>query len=459
MERHRHRLAEEFRRRGVLTAREAADALGVSQPTVSRTLAGLRADQLLRIGRGRATRYAVRRAVRGSGSTWPLYEIETGGRAGLVGYIHALEGGAWFLEQQEPWDSLRGSEFDDGLYPGLPWFLQDLRPQGFLGRSFAHRYASELGAPRDPRRWDDDDVALSMVRFGHDLPGSFVLGGDAFAAAQATTDGEVAVGLDGRAAIYSNNADAALAGEWPGSSAAGEQPKFTATIVGADDSVEHTIVKFSGAGGRPEDGRWADLLAAEHVANSVLRDDGIPCAKTNVVDFRGRRFLESVRFDRLGRRGRRGLVSLEALDAAFFGDIDTPWPAAAARLLSDGWISDEDAERLSLLWWFGGLIGNTDMHYGNVSLFLRSERPLELAPTYDMVPMMYRPDVEGMLPLAPLTASPPLPEVLPLWGRAAALAERFWSRMSSSNQISASFRDVAAANAEEVSQCRTRFAD
>ena len=68
--------------------------------------------------------------------------------------------------------------------------------------------------------------------------------------------------------------------------------------------------------------------------------------------------------------GRRGLVSLFALDAAFFGRMDTPWTLAADRLVHRGWLTEQDAEQMSLLWWFGVMIGNTDMHYGNISLFL-----------------------------------------------------------------------------------------
>jgi hypothetical protein len=30
--------------------------------------------------------------------------------------------------------------------PGLSWFLDDQRPQGFLGRAFARRVAEDIGA-------------------------------------------------------------------------------------------------------------------------------------------------------------------------------------------------------------------------------------------------------------------------------------------------------------------------
>ncbi|MEI7436005.1 MAG: type II toxin-antitoxin system HipA family toxin YjjJ, partial [bacterium] len=433
-------------------ALRAAGALGVSQPTVSRSISALSAQRVLRVGRGKAARYALRRSISGLGSTWPLYTIAADGGAGLVGRIHALEAGQWYVEQDEPWDTLRGTEFRDGLYPGLPWFVHELRPQGFLGRCFARRYAQQLGAPLDPSRWNDEAVVTALVRFGEDLPGAFAIGDAMLAAIQMRrmeTPGTFGHAI--RCTDYPAQADAILAGEWPGSSAAGEQPKFTACIHDSAQAVRHVIVKFSGGAGRPENRRWADLLVAEHMANTVLSAHGIPCAATTVIEAGGRVFLESTRFDRVGAHGRRGLTSLEALDAAFFGRIDTPWTDAAERLRADGWIPDEDAERLSVLWWFGTLIGNTDMHYGNASLFLEPRLPLSLAPLYDMVPMHYRPGVEGQFSNEPLRPPPPPPEALTPWTRAAVLAEQFWSRLSETVLASASFRHIAEQNAGVVS--------
>lgn len=112
---------------------------------------------------------------------------------------------------------------------------------------------------------------------------------------------------------------------------------------------------------------------------------------------------------------------------------------------------------MKLLWWFGALIGNTDMHYGNVSLFLERRRPLSLAPSYDMLPMLYRPDVEGGLPERPFTPPPPPPEALPVWVPASAMAEAFWTRMAVAHAVSKSFRRIAAKNAEQIALYRRQF--
>ena len=263
-------IEREFRSRGAITSKELASVLGVSQPTISRLLDRFEKGRILQMGQGRRSRYALARNLSTLGSSWPLYEIDQDGRAQAMGQLHALAGRHWCLQQDTPWESLRGSDFQDGLYPGLPWFLDDLRPQGFLGRVFARTYGLTLGLPADPRDWQSDDVLLSLIRQGQDLPGSFVLGNAMLAIVQArmlASTGE-AISAANRFAVYPKRADSILGGEWSGSSAGGEQPKFTALVCDEEGTARHVLVKFSGRAGRSEDKRWGDLLAAEHTAKT-----------------------------------------------------------------------------------------------------------------------------------------------------------------------------------------------
>jgi hypothetical protein len=116
------RLEHEFQHQGAITAKDLASFLGVSQPTVSRLLARDEGRRILHLGRGRRSRYAATRDVFNLGSSWPLYEIDREGRAQSLGQLHALMGRQWCLQQSTPWESLRGRDFQDGLYPGFPWF-------------------------------------------------------------------------------------------------------------------------------------------------------------------------------------------------------------------------------------------------------------------------------------------------------------------------------------------------
>lgn len=434
--------------RGILTPREMQALIGGSAATLSRMLAGAHTDRILRFGKTRATRYALKRNVRGMGSDWPLYRIAPKGDADVLGHLHALSGGRWLLQQESQWHTLCGGSFTEGIFPGLPWFLQDLRPRGFLGRLLAKRYSDEIGVPSDPRSWSDDDILVFLLTHGCDLPGNLVLGRRSLEAAQRhDSDEQDLIADSDRSRIYPQLADAMMTGAPPGSSAAGEQPKFTARVRRANGRIDSVIVKFCGAKGRPEDHRWRDLLIAEHVANAVLAETGVATATTTLIHSEGRCFLESSRFDRFGATGRDGFVSLEAFDAAYFGEVDSPWDLAGIRYRESGWLTERDAQHLALLWWFGRMIGNTDMHYGNAGLLLTAEKPLALAPVYDMTPMYYRPDLEGRLPSAPVGAVTPPPEMQAIGEHAARLAHNYWQRLARDASVSEGFRIIASANA------------
>jgi hypothetical protein len=68
----------------------------------------------------------------------------------------------------------------DGWFDGLPYFLQDLRPDGFLGRQFARLHAQILQLGDDPREWSDDDALYAISLLGADQSGNFIVGEGAF---------------------------------------------------------------------------------------------------------------------------------------------------------------------------------------------------------------------------------------------------------------------------------------
>lgn len=342
------------------------------------------------------------------------------------------------------WPALLGVEFKDGVFPGLPWFLDDARPQGFLGRAFARKYGVSLGQSNNPADWSNAAVAESLLRFGNDLPGAFVLGRDALARAMAGRDVSV-VEAPARSRVFPELAEAVLNGEVTGSSAGGEQPKFSAAIR-IENRLDHVLVKFSSSRTTPEGQRWADLLAAEMLAARILEAQGFETPRVEVFDFADRRYLQVSRFDRTPA-GRVPVVSLRAVDSAFFGLLHAPWDAAADTLLEAGWIGESDAGRLASLGVFGRLIHNTDMHFGNASLILSPRLPARLAPVYDMLPMGYRPGLEGRLPGFSETALPNEHESAECdW------AVAFWDAVATSDLVSDDFRKIAESHREAISQ-------
>lgn len=441
--------------RGVVAASEAARALKISQPTFSRLAARL-GRRLVRIGKGRATRYGLAREVRALGTRWPVYRIDAQGHAREVGSLHAVHRSDWWFEARGEAPGWLHGEFANGLFPGLPWFLADLRPQGFMGRSFARRYGDALGLPRDPTLWSADGILVAMLTHGEDLQGNFVVGEHALEQARQLRDGTPAViARDARARRYAELAEKALEGEAAGSSAGGEQPKFTASVDDGGGAVRAVIVKFSGPIDTPPGRRWADLLVAEHLASEVLRAHDLPAVVSEVVESGGRYCLEVTRFDRVGAHGRRGFASLAALGADHHGHYKD-WRDAADLLGREGWLAADDAERLRVLWWFSEWIANTDHHLGNVGVFVDNARPLTLAPAYDILPMHHRPlntgEIVDRLARDPLDAPPGEAAV---WLRAAEMGVSFWQRVADDTRVSSEFRRIAAEYAVRIAG-RTR---
>jgi hypothetical protein len=449
------RLEALLRRDGPLTAAALQQALGVSQPTVSRLLGGL-GEGIVRIGKARASRYALARELPRAGRRWPLHRIGPDGQAQTLGELRALHGNGFHFVPARPLPAFLHGDFADGLFPSLPWFLDDQRPQGFLGRAFVHRVAADIGAPDDLARWAADDIVLALLRHGEDEPGDLVLGDAALQRALQAMLSPQAIAKSERGERYPALADAALAGEDVGSSAGGEQPKFTALLRDAG-SCRAIIVKFSERAGTPAAQRWADLLHCEHLAGEVLRAHGIAAAGTEVLQAGGRTFLQSDRSDRTAAFGRRGLVSLAALDAAYYGHGRVDWWALAPQLQRDGWLAADDARTLALRGWFGALIGNTDMHLGNASLVLADTRPLALAPSYDMLPMALRPASTGEVTAREIPIAVPLPEHLEDWRTAAAMARVFWQRVVDDAAISEGFRAIACQQLAKLDNARQRF--
>ncbi|WP_449424207.1 hypothetical protein [Rhodanobacter lindaniclasticus] len=97
------------------------------------------------------------------------------------------------------------------------------------------------------------------------------------------------------------------------------------------------------------------------------------------------------------------------------------------------------------------------MHFGNLGFFLGNALPLPLAPSYDMLPMLYRPAANGAVVARAFEPPPPTPAALPHWKQAAAWAELYWQRAAQHPGIGEDFRRIAAANHATLGRLRQRF--
>ena len=417
---------------GPMAARQIVEKTGLSQPTVSRALAAL-GDEVLRLGSGPSIHYVLRDRSRSFASTL-IFRVSEEGLIRELGSLAPVRSDGFVIVQA------------DGVVlhsDGLPWWMYDMRPQGYLGRAYASTHAAVLGLPANPEHWGDMDVMRALLAHGHDVIGNLLIGElarDRFIEMPAPlpVDREVA---------YPALAASTSAGDVPGSSAGGEQPKFCAY-----SERGHVLVKFSMPDDNPISERWRDLLLAEHLALSVL---GV---ETNVFDFGGQRFLEAPRFDRVGQFGRLGVFSLRALEAEFVGDVSAPWPSLVRRLVADGHVHADAIAGAALLWAFGTLIGNTDMHAGNLSFISGHGRPYHLAPAYDMLPMGFAPRSGGALvdTLSPASLTSSVDGAT--WREALGLAEGFFSLARNCDGFSARFAPCLDAIRRHIDDATSRIA-
>jgi HipA-like C-terminal domain len=454
----RDQLTSALSRRSGASAADLAASLGVSVPTLHRLLRE-QGSAIVATGAARRTRYALRRSIRGDASPLPVYAVNANGRAEHIGDLALVRPqGSCMNLHGTPWPVPEESR--DGWWGGLPYPLYDMRPQGYLGRQLARAEHRQFNVSANPEEWSDDDVVHVLGRIGSDVSGNLIVGNAAFERWQAGTVASPPPRAS-KAAIgrtYARLAEQAIAAGVPGSSAAGEFPKFPALRELAGSGTPHVLVKFSGADASAAVQRWSDLLVCEHFALECAATlPGVASARSRVVMSDGRTFLEVERFDRHGEHGRSALVSLGTADAALLGDGSSDWPRLARRLHAIKLLGADDVQRTEHLWWFGRLLANTDMHPGNLSF--RPQGPpatLSLAPAYDMLPMLFAPLAGGEVPVRSFEPPLPLPTQRDVWTAACNAALAFWWRAATDTRISEPFRRVCSANGQRLEQVAQR---
>ncbi|MCI5212429.1 MAG: hypothetical protein D3910_27425 [Candidatus Electrothrix sp. ATG2] len=156
------------------------------------------------------------------GKKIPLFAIDNKGKAAQIATVCPQADNGFQVEPEHSADGQSScllGESGTGYYEDLPWFLDDLRPQGFLGKKIVQELAESGGYPPDPRYWRSSHLLCFLLEHGFDLPGNLLLGEQAV---------ECFNTLRWKKAVQEQYAEAArdiLIGPVYGSSAGGEQPK------------------------------------------------------------------------------------------------------------------------------------------------------------------------------------------------------------------------------------------
>jgi hypothetical protein len=198
--------------RGSASVSELAHGLGVSASTTRHRLHAL-GDAVVRWGRARATRYALRDRLDGLEDPLPLYQIGPAGtRPTHVADLVPLADDHVLVLGRVP-------SVPTEVHADLPWFLDGLRPQGWLGRQIPAHHP-ELGLPRDILVWSSRHVLAWAARHAWDTVGAFVLGSAALERYGAAVRQPLRpVPADARGPVWEATADDAAASGPVGSSA------------------------------------------------------------------------------------------------------------------------------------------------------------------------------------------------------------------------------------------------
>lgn len=422
-------------RGGPQSAAQITAALGISQPTFSRTIQDLGSHVTwFRVPGQRTPLYAALRALpQGINPRQSIYRCLRAGKIAPFATVEFLAGGATL--ERDPGDRTT-------LYQGLPPYMAFAAPSGFLGRQIAQEASRSQPFPESLKDWSDEHRIAYLFTMGLNLPGNLVFG-DACLQKEIDLRAANPVAAADKLLHYVEMAQALRVAAF-GSSAGGEQPKFLSFT---EDSG-HVIVKFAKRGSR-----MAELLPLEYLALRALADVGVPAAPTQLLAGTDYVFLEVGRFDRDGATGRIGMLSAGSVDDEFFGMRDT-WSEFAARCEREKYLSSEDARRIDTMAAFSELIGNTDRHFENLSLLIDEDGEYRgVAPAYDILPMRYAPIGGGMEPdLSPIEPRIGTVGARPdVWARAAQAAGLFWRSAQDEGlpvPLSPAMRRLAARNLE-----------
>lgn len=427
---------------GIMTVAQLQAATGKSQPSVSLAITKLD-GRVCKLGAARSTRYALTQPILGLPASQPITLatdqgdlLDFGNLTFLHGqqtYTRAVQGKEWLTDKNK-----------------LPWFLEPLRPQGFLGRQLV-RFAPNL--PADPDAWNAEQVLYMAALHGGDPPGAFNLG-----PVMGRLVPEAPADCSNRADYYDAVARGVSSTLPAASSAGGQQPKFVTKVAGDAASHRHLIVKFSPPRGTPFGERWHDLLLLEHLALNVLREHGAPAATTRIIESNERTHLESERFDRIGLEGKHHAVAANSVHDEFVKTPRQNWVATSAALVAQKLLSPADLQKVARQYFFGQYIGNTDMHFGNLSFFAGdvTKPHFTLTPAYDMLPMMWRPSVHS----GELDAGPIRPQHQIAGYALEALAARewaieYWEKATKLEGLSSALLDASSTN---VTRLKSNFA-
>lgn len=382
--------------------------------------------RIIKIANGRSPKYALTTNAFGVDDDILIWEVDNFGKTSYIASLRPLAAGGFFVESNIGMPNAFLGEANNGLYDDLPYFLYDMAPKGFLGNRIAKNIADiDERYPRHLSDWKTEHIGRYLLANTDNSIGNLKFGNNANLNLRAATTRH-------SRNQYLDIADDIIHTDTILSSAGGEQQKFTTYCT---DINAHVLVKFSPKGDDANARRWKDILLTEHHAALIINQTKmVTAANTKILEFGGRIFLESERFDRQGENGRRSMLSLSVIDAEFVGSGDN-WLKSANNLHKQKLLSRQDLVNVEFLTSFAKLINNTDTHMGNIS-FETHNQGFSLLPIYDMCSMGFAPRSNGEV--LPFKFSCPISKLEDK--KKMGLFNQFWNSVANDKYISEEFK-------------------
>lgn len=413
---------------GFVTQKDIQAITKLSQATVSRCLKKLD-DSLLVLPFSSPNKYAL--PAEDKGYSVQFKEVDEQGNESKLGTVYRLANDQYFVDLAEGASKLYLGEKGNGLFDGLPFFLDDLRPQGFLGNLFVKQLADMSDRyPKKLSSWQAKHIFQYLEEYGDDLPGNLKFGVGTYHLPRQPV---YPVPYD----KYDFMCEQIKAGVSQESSLGGEQQKFT---VFSSELNADVLVKYTSNKNDAVTRRWKDILVTEYHALKILAAFKIPAAEIDLIDRDNRFYLVVKRFDRIGFFGRSSMFSLLSIDMEYVG-LGENWQNIANEMLKLNLLSKSDNNSISILWAFSQLIANTDTHLGNISLGIKGDS-FNLLPIYDMCTMAIAPKPNS---LDPIDFTLPDLDTLNInqdnKSLVLEMAFLFWQRIEKDTRISGEFRN------------------
>ncbi len=300
-------------------------------------------------GKARATRYVLLRPYRGIRRIL-VWRVDDAGKAHKFADIRLC----W------PQGSclVYGGKGDEQWFDGLPWYLTDLRPQGFLGRAWGRNLAGQLNLTEDIRLWQEEDVLYALTVFNGEYTGGWLVGEGNYQR-WITAQRPAAVPLDQKLTRYSTVGKRCSGWRNCGFFLRAASSRDLTCYAQTPSGNKHVLVKFTVPQQTAVSQRWGDLLIAESIAAQILCDGGIHAIESTVLVTSNRQvFLEAERFDCKGNDGRLLCRWKERFQTEFISSPGS-WPEAMRHLCEQQFVTHQSVAQTEVIWAFLGDLSPT----------------------------------------------------------------------------------------------------